>query len=198
MAGTWKIKVDLSFGGRGGKIRFQRLARGRNESRLYLAAPVLSFWARGPLLSFPFRRGCFPRQSVIFLPRGSLPLNRVWFPFLREEARLDETARGGAHPTATTNSPPQRCCFSYGVTPSLISPVASGITQGRVLILIWPPCGHWLAVHSTLGCCSPCGPGTHGLWASPEDHEHERSLRNKPAALSVRVFRVPVPARPQK
>lgn len=155
------------------KSGFKDFREGGINPAFILLAPVLS---SGLVVSCPLCRGCFSRcrESVIFSPWSST-LNGILFLFCREEARLDKTACGRGRPTATRcawstapGSDATTNCFLYKVRPSAISSVASGITQGQVLILISPPgAKSWL--FSTLGCYSPSCPGAHGLRDRPDE-----------------------------
>lgn len=93
------------------KSGFKDFREGGINPAFILLTPILS---SGLVVSCPLCRGCFSRcrESVIF-SLWSSTLNGILFLFCREEARLDKTACGGGHPTATrlcmVNSPGQRC-----------------------------------------------------------------------------------------
>lgn len=131
------------------------------------------------VVSCPLCRSRFSRcrASVIFL-LWCVTVNGMLFLSHREEARLDETPCGRAHPmppwgacSAAPDSDATTSCFSYRVRPNAISSVASGKTRCQNLILTPPPWGRSLAVHSTVGRGSPSRPGAHSLWVRPDEPE---------------------------
>lgn len=70
-------------------------------------------------------------------------------------------------------------CFLSKVRPSLISPGASGIAQGQVLVLISHP-GTTVGYSPHVGILFTFLPGFRSLWHRRQGEVKEMSLRNKP------------------
>lgn len=143
------------------------------EGGINPAFSLLAVLLSGQVASCPLCRSCFSRcRARVISLLWCTTVNGILFLSHREEARLDKTPCGRAHPM-----PPGGACsaapdgdattnyFSYRVRPNAVSSVASGRTGCQILILTSPPWGQSLAVHGTVGCCSPSsqGPTVSGL-----------------------------------